>query len=81
MFNYLLHKIDNTTLEKFPKPPKNPCIDDPEKMCDFQADCDAAEDEAKCGEFVYSKLRDLYDGVLGPLCYKWKEMVNLYKKI
>uniref|UniRef100_A0A3B5QH38 MAM domain containing 4 n=1 Tax=Xiphophorus maculatus TaxID=8083 RepID=A0A3B5QH38_XIPMA len=44
---------DNTTLEKFPKPPKNPCIDDPEKMCDFQADCDAAEDEAKCGDFSY----------------------------
>ncbi|XP_043952232.1 apical endosomal glycoprotein [Gambusia affinis] len=44
---------ENTTLEKFPNPPKNPCIDDPEKMCDFQADCDAAEDEAKCGDFSY----------------------------
>ncbi|XP_054896543.1 apical endosomal glycoprotein isoform X2 [Poeciliopsis prolifica] len=44
---------DNTTLEKIPKPPKHPCIDDPEKMCDFQADCDAAEDEAKCGDFSY----------------------------
>ncbi|KAM4719502.1 LOW QUALITY PROTEIN: apical endosomal glycoprotein [Anableps anableps] len=44
-----------TTLEKFPNPPKHPCIDDPEKMCDFHADCAAAEDEAKCGDFSYAE--------------------------
>ncbi|XP_035995951.1 apical endosomal glycoprotein [Fundulus heteroclitus] len=45
----------NSTLEKFPRPPKHPCIDDPAKMCDFQADCAGAEDEAKCGDFSYAE--------------------------
>ncbi|XP_038124298.1 apical endosomal glycoprotein isoform X2 [Cyprinodon tularosa] len=44
---------ENNTLETIPKPPKDPCIDDPEKMCDFNADCAEAEDEAKCGDFSY----------------------------
>ncbi|XP_023130559.2 apical endosomal glycoprotein isoform X2 [Amphiprion ocellaris] len=44
----------NSTLEKFPKPPKDPCTV-PEKMCDFHADCEQAEDEAKCGDFLYTE--------------------------
>uniref|UniRef100_A0A3Q2FGI9 Apical endosomal glycoprotein-like n=1 Tax=Cyprinodon variegatus TaxID=28743 RepID=A0A3Q2FGI9_CYPVA len=45
-------RSSNNTLETIPKPPKDPCIDDPEKMCDFNADCAEAEDEAKC-DFSY----------------------------
>lgn len=44
----------NNTLEKFPKPPKNPCTE-PDKMCDFHADCAKAEDESKCGDFSYAE--------------------------
>uniref|UniRef100_A0A3Q2TEF9 MAM domain-containing protein n=1 Tax=Fundulus heteroclitus TaxID=8078 RepID=A0A3Q2TEF9_FUNHE len=53
--NRLFFQIGNSTLEKFPRPPKHPCIDDPAKMCDFQADCAGAEDEAKCGDFSYAE--------------------------
>ncbi|XP_061590452.1 apical endosomal glycoprotein [Cololabis saira] len=43
---------ENNSLEGFPKPPKDPCTD-PDKMCDFQADCAGAEDEVRCGDFSY----------------------------
>ncbi|XP_037547712.1 apical endosomal glycoprotein [Nematolebias whitei] len=43
----------NHSLDAFPKPPKHPCTDDPNKMCDFHADCVEEEDEAKCGDFSY----------------------------
>lgn len=39
---------ENITLSKFPRPPKDPCTDS-DKMCDFTADCQNNEDEAKCG--------------------------------
>ncbi|KAE8284847.1 Apical endosomal glycoprotein MAM domain-containing protein 4 Precursor [Larimichthys crocea] len=42
----------NSTLEKFPKPPKHPCTE-PDKICDFTPDCEKEEDEAKCGDFSY----------------------------
>ncbi|XP_019735215.1 apical endosomal glycoprotein isoform X2 [Hippocampus comes] len=45
---------DSMWLEKFPKSPKDPCTV-PEKMCDFESDCEGAEDEAACGDFSYSK--------------------------
>ncbi|XP_074472870.1 apical endosomal glycoprotein [Sebastes fasciatus] len=44
----------NDTWATFPKPPKHPCTDEPDKMCDFQFDCKGAEDEAKCGDFSYT---------------------------
>ncbi|XP_024863640.1 apical endosomal glycoprotein isoform X2 [Kryptolebias marmoratus] len=44
---------ENHTLEAIPKPPKHPCTDDPDLMCDFHADCAEEEDEAKCGDFLY----------------------------
>ncbi|KAK7131349.1 hypothetical protein R3I94_016476 [Phoxinus phoxinus] len=37
----------------FPKPPAKPCIEDSLKICDFQKDCPAGEDEAQCGDFSY----------------------------
>ena len=43
----------NSSLEGFPKPPKNPCAE-PDKMCDFHSDCAKAEDEAKCGASICS---------------------------
>ncbi|MED6269053.1 hypothetical protein CHARACLAT_029066, partial [Characodon lateralis] len=46
---------ENSTLEKLPNPPKHPCIDDPEKMCDFHPDCADAEDETQCGDFSYAE--------------------------
>ncbi|XP_068609348.1 apical endosomal glycoprotein [Brachionichthys hirsutus] len=42
----------NATWAKFPDPPKDPCTE-PDKMCDFHADCKDADDEAKCGDFSY----------------------------
>ncbi|XP_078811764.1 apical endosomal glycoprotein isoform X1 [Oryzias latipes] len=45
---------ENNSLEGFPKPPKHPCTE-PEKICDFHADCAEAEDEAKCGDFLYAE--------------------------
>ncbi|XP_033831819.1 apical endosomal glycoprotein isoform X2 [Periophthalmus magnuspinnatus] len=46
--------IENKTLAAFPKPPPHPCTS-PEKMCDFQVDCEAAKDEDMCGDFAYSE--------------------------
>nr|XP_015798985.2 apical endosomal glycoprotein [Nothobranchius furzeri] len=46
---------DNNTLEAFPRPPKHPCTDDPNQMCDFHADCAGGEDEARCGDFWSSE--------------------------
>lgn len=43
---------ENWTLADFPKSPKDPCTS-PEKMCDFHFDCDAGQDESKCGDFRY----------------------------
>ena len=39
-------------MAEFPPPPKDPCTV-PDKMCDFQPDCEGQEDEAKCGEFIF----------------------------
>ncbi|XP_029301211.1 apical endosomal glycoprotein [Cottoperca gobio] len=44
----------NSTLEKFPKSPKDPCTE-PDKMCDFRPDCAKEEDESKCGDFSYTE--------------------------
>lgn len=44
--------IDNSSVETFPGPPKNPCAE-PDKLCDFHIDCEGAEDEAKCGECIH----------------------------
>lgn len=44
--------IDNTSVETFPGPPKNPCAE-PDKLCDFHIDCEGAEDEAKCGKCIH----------------------------
>ncbi|XP_037121973.1 apical endosomal glycoprotein [Syngnathus acus] len=41
-------------LDKFPKSPENPCTV-PEKLCNFETDCQGGEDEAVCGDFSYSK--------------------------
>ncbi|XP_039856701.1 apical endosomal glycoprotein isoform X2 [Simochromis diagramma] len=45
---------NNSSVETFPGPPKNPCAE-PDKLCDFHIDCEGAEDEAKCGDFSYSQ--------------------------
>lgn len=42
----------NWTLADFPTSPKDPCTS-PEKLCDFNVDCEAEEDESKCGDFSY----------------------------
>ncbi|KAI3361689.1 hypothetical protein L3Q82_002051 [Scortum barcoo] len=44
----------NDTWAAFPKPPKHPCTE-PDKLCDFYADCTGEEDEAKCGDFSYTE--------------------------
>ncbi|KAM3600027.1 uncharacterized protein V6R79_015952 [Siganus canaliculatus] len=44
---------ESNTPASFPKPPGEPCTTHA-KMCDFQSDCEAAEDEAKCGDFSYA---------------------------
>ncbi|XP_028318573.1 apical endosomal glycoprotein [Gouania willdenowi] len=44
----------NTSLEVFPKVPKDPCAE-PELMCDFHSDCEEEEDEDECGDFSYSE--------------------------
>ncbi|KAK0130650.1 Apical endosomal glycoprotein [Merluccius polli] len=45
----------NVTLEEFPNPPEDPCTPDSSKMCDFEADCKDAADEAECGDFSYAQ--------------------------
>ena len=42
----------NYTLPEFPESPGDPCTE-PDKICDFKPDCPGAEDEAKCGEFLF----------------------------
>ncbi|XP_069016310.1 apical endosomal glycoprotein [Embiotoca jacksoni] len=44
----------NNSMAKHPKSPEDPCAE-PDKMCDFHADCAGAEDEAKCGDFSYTE--------------------------
>ncbi|XP_034565719.1 apical endosomal glycoprotein [Notolabrus celidotus] len=45
---------NNTWVDEFPKPPKDPCAM-PDLMCDFHPDCEGAADEAKCGDFSYTE--------------------------
>ncbi|CAN9504832.1 unnamed protein product [Ophioblennius macclurei] len=72
---------DNSSAQAFPESPKDPCTE-PEKLCDFHADCDGEADEATCGDFTYpegsSGWTDTSIGSQGWTLYKTKEEEYLY---
>lgn len=51
--------IGNNSLEGFPSSPEDPCTE-PDKMCDFHADCAGEKDEAKCGEYIHPVWSNLH---------------------
>uniref|UniRef100_A0A672JN69 MAM domain-containing protein n=1 Tax=Salarias fasciatus TaxID=181472 RepID=A0A672JN69_SALFA len=72
---------ETVSVEKLPDSPKDPCTDR-EKLCDFHADCEGQEDEAKCGDFSYpqgsSGWTDASIGSQGWTLYKTEEEEYLY---
>ncbi|XP_036070478.1 apical endosomal glycoprotein isoform X2 [Oryzias melastigma] len=64
---------ENNSLEAFPESPKHPCTE-PEKICDFHTDCAEAEDEAKCGDFIYAEGSSGWtDTSIGSQCWELHE--------